>query len=49
MSKQRTVAPTGLWNRTARALGKFFADMVSSSDERRNGRAWNGYPTFPPF
>lgn len=49
MSKQRTVAPTGLWNRTARALGKLFAGVVSLSDERRHSRAWNDYPTFPPF
>jgi hypothetical protein len=50
MSKQRTVAPSGLWNRTTRALGKFFAGMVWLPDDRRQtGRTWTDYPTYPPF
>jgi hypothetical protein len=49
MSKQHTDAPTGLWNRTARALGKFLAGVVSLPDARRHSRAWSDYPTFPPF
>lgn len=50
MTKQRTNAPTGLWGRTTQALGKWFAGMVSSADDRRpNSRAWNDYPMFPPY
>lgn len=48
MTKNRTTAPTGLWNRTTRALGKLFAGMVPSDDKRPAGR-WTDYPTYPPF
>ena len=50
MTKQRT---TGLWTRTAQAIGKFFAEMVSLPDERRHPAtrtaAWTDYPRFPSF
>ena len=49
MSKSSTTAPTGLWTRTARALGKLLAGMVSSSDDRRQAGRWNDYPHFPPY
>lgn len=49
MAKQRTVAPTGLWSRTTRALGKFFAGMVTLPDDRRQTGRWNDYPNYPPF
>ena len=48
MSKTSTIAPTGLWTRTTRALGKLLAGMVSSNDRRQAGR-WNDYPHFPPY
>jgi len=48
--KHRTTAPTGLWVRTTQVLGKLLAGMVPSTDDRRLAeRAWNDYPTFPPF
>jgi len=50
MTKQRTNAPTGLWNRTTQAIGKLLAGVVSLPDNRRQtSRAWSDYPTFPPF
>ncbi|HXC29451.1 MAG TPA: hypothetical protein VNV38_15955 [Stellaceae bacterium] len=49
MTKNRTTAPTGLWNRTTRALGKLLAGMVSSADDRRHAGRWTDYPTYPPF
>ena len=47
MSKQRK----GLWNRTAHALGKFWAEMVSFPDNRKaaNQAVWTEFPRFPPF
>ncbi len=51
MTRNRTTAPTGLWTRTTRVLGKLLAGMVSSveDDRRHTGRTWSGYPIFPPF
>jgi hypothetical protein len=50
MTKQRTNASTGLWNRAAQALGKLWAGMVSLPDDRRQtSRTWHDYPTFPPY
>jgi hypothetical protein len=51
MNSNRTTAPTGLWTRTTRVLGKLFAGMVSlpDDDRRHTGRAWSDYPIFPPF
>jgi hypothetical protein len=46
---KRTNASIGLWSRTARALGKFFAGVVSLPDDRRQTGRWNDYPTFPPY
>jgi hypothetical protein len=50
MTKQRT---TGLWNRTAQALGKLWAGVVSLPDDRRQTSAeraaWTDYVRFPPF
>jgi len=52
MTKHRTTGPTGLWNRTAQALGKLWAGMVSLADDRRQKSAaamWTDFPRFPPF
>ena len=51
MTKQNTTAPTGLWQRTARALGKLWAGVVSLPDDRRQTvrTTSTGYPLFPPF
>ncbi|HTW52501.1 MAG TPA: hypothetical protein VME45_11500 [Stellaceae bacterium] len=49
MTKERTNASMGLWSRTARALGKLFAGVVSLPDDRRQTGRWNDYPTFPPY
>ena len=52
MTKERTTAPTGLWNRTTQALGKLWAGMVSLPDDRRQKVApgsWTDYARFPPF
>ena len=49
MNSNRTNAPTGLWSRTTRVLGKLLAGMVSSHDRQQNGRAWTDYPIYPPF
>ena len=47
MSKQRT---TRLWNRTTKALGRFFAEMVSSYERHPNWAAKDDiYPRFPMF
>jgi len=51
MSKQHTQS-TGLWARTAQALGKLFAGVVSLHDDRRqatNHAHWTNYPRFPAF
>jgi len=52
MTKHRTTAPTGLWHRTAQALGKWWAGVVSLPDDRRQMAArssWTDYTRFPPF
>jgi hypothetical protein len=52
MTKPRSMTPTGLWNRTAQALGKLWAGMVSLPDDRRQTAdriVWTDYPRFPPF
>ena len=52
MTKHRTTAPTGLWNRAAQALGKWWDGVLSLPDDRytRAYRAvWTDYPRFPPF
>ena len=49
MTSNRTTAPTGLWTRTTRALGKFFAGMVTLPERQQTDRAWNDYPHYPPF
>lgn len=50
MTKDRT-ARSGLWGRTARALGKLWAGVVSLPDDRRQTgeRMWSDYPIFPPY
>ncbi|HWB49549.1 MAG TPA: hypothetical protein VG651_10600 [Stellaceae bacterium] len=52
MTNDRTRAPGGLWHRAAHALGKWFAGMVQSPDDRRQPAtkaAWTDYPRFPSF
>jgi len=52
MNKQRSTIAAGLWNRTAQALGKLWAGVVSLPDDRRQTAAravWTDYPRFPPF
>ena len=51
MTKHRTTTPRGLWNRTAQALGKLWAGVISLPDDRRQtaDRAWTDFPRFPPF
>jgi len=51
MTQHRTTTPTGLWNRTAQALGKLWAGVLSLPDDRRQtaARTWTDYPHFPPF
>jgi len=51
MTKDRTAAGAGLWGRTARALGKLWAGVVSLPDDRRQtaARTWSDYPIFPPY
>jgi hypothetical protein len=50
MTKHRTT--TGLWSRTAQALGKFWAGVISLPDDRRQIAVpvkWDDYTRFPPF
>ena len=52
MSTQRTTTPTGLWHRTAQALGKLWAGVLSLPEDRRPTAArtvWTDYPRFPSF
>jgi hypothetical protein len=52
MTKHRTTTSTGLWSRTAQALGKLWAGVVSLPDDRRQTAVravWTDYPRFPPF
>jgi hypothetical protein len=52
MTKQRTTAATGLWSRTAQALGKLWFGMISLPDDRQPNTArasWTDYTRFPPF
>jgi len=52
MTKHRTAAPTGFWHRTAQALGKLWAGVVSLPDDRRQivgQHSWTDYTRFPPF
>jgi hypothetical protein len=46
MTKQRTT--NRLWGRTTKALGKFFAAVVSSPQNQQR-KPWNDYPLFPPY
>ena len=47
MTKHRT---TRLWSRTTKALGKFFAEMVSLNDRHPNAASRDdNYPRFPIF
>jgi hypothetical protein len=45
MTKHRNT--TGLWSRTTKALGKFFAGMVTLPP--RHARDDEAYPRFPMF
>jgi hypothetical protein len=49
MTKQRKT--TGFLNRTAQALGKFWAGVVAFPDDRKaaNQAVWTDFPRFPPF
>lgn len=41
-----------LWTRTAKALGKLLAGVVTLPDSQRQDAArkgWNDYPRFPSF
>jgi hypothetical protein len=50
MTNDRTTTPRGLWNRTAQALGKLWAGVISLPDDRRQTAArWTDYTRFPPF
>jgi len=46
MNKQQK---TRIWSRTTKALGKFFAAMVTLPEDPRKARQWNDYPHFPPY
>lgn len=49
MTKQRM---TSLWSRTAQALGRLWAEMISLPDDRRQPAeraVWTELPRFPPF
>jgi hypothetical protein len=52
MTKHRIAAPSRLWDRTTKALGRLLAGMLTFPDDRRNSAeqpAWNDYPRFPPY
>jgi hypothetical protein len=52
MTKHRTATPMGLWSRTAQALGKLWAGVISLPDDQRRPAARavsTDYPRFPPF
>jgi hypothetical protein len=51
MTKQRTTT-SSLWSRTTKALGKFWAGVISLPEDRRqtvSQRSWTDYTRFPPF
>ena len=52
MNKHRTAAASRLWGRTAKALGKLWAGMISLPDDPRRSAervSWTDYSRFPPF
>ena len=52
MTKYRTTTATSLWHRATHALGRLWAEVISSPDDRRpnaDRRAADAYPRFPMF
>jgi hypothetical protein len=49
MTRHRTTAPTGLWSRTTKALGKLWQGMITLPDRPTQRQLEQDYPRFPFF
>ncbi|MBV8777458.1 MAG: hypothetical protein JO032_06585 [Alphaproteobacteria bacterium] len=52
MTTYRTKTPNRLWQRTAKALGKWWAGVITLPEppcHKDAERAWADFPRFPPF